>query len=148
MKTSKLYQLANSSPITRVNLKYGDELIKFNLAAEVKINLDMVEQELINQPTYYSFLIMLQSKLIRKFKDHQLEVRALFARKYESAKEEGENNELSRELAYSSEEYIEAHKTLNKYEQDMNDIIGCVKAFEQRKDLLQTLSANIRKERV
>lgn len=148
MKESTLLRIARTSSVGKVSLQYGDELIKFNLTKEVKIDPETIEDELLNQPTYYAFLIMLQSKLIRKFKDQEVEVRKIYAKLFEGNKDEGMANDLAKETAIANEKYTSAQKLLNEYEQNMNDIIGCVKSFEMRKDLLQTLSANIRKERL
>lgn len=143
----RLIDYSASSPIMRVKIKYNNEVFEFNLDTELRIIESKVTGHLMNQARSYAFVAMLHKKLIIKARDHQKHIsraRDLSISRYAesmqitAAKAKSANDPKVRKLEDQLIEIEEARDTIEV----------CVRAFEMRKDLIQTLSANIRKERV
>lgn len=153
LNKKSLKKQITSSSLMQVKLKYNGESFRFNLVDELSISPDKINSELKDQPTYYSFLLLLQSKLIVYKEDCERELSKIYARKYIKFSEKknpltGRNysDKLAKELAIDSEEYQSAYKKLLGAKNDLGIIQSCVRGFEQRSSLIQTLSANLRKE--
>lgn len=151
--SKKLRSLVKNSSLMEVKVKYNDETFRFNLNDELSINIDKINSELTEQPSYYSFLTLLQSKLIVFKEDCEREVDKIYAKKYSRLCEKINPNtnriysdKLAKELAIASEEYQKAFKKMLSAKNDVGIIQACVKGFDQRFSLIQTLSANLRKE--
>lgn len=148
-----LADFIKKNKITQVRIRYKKEFIKFNLYDELQINENIISQELTEQPSYYGFLTLLHKKLTRIMEDLEMEKDKTYSRLYLSKKDEV-NKSTSRPYpddsckayALQHEEYISVYKKYTSAKEDAGIIGGCVKSFEQRKDILQTLSANNRKE--
>lgn len=152
---SRLNKYARKSDLMNVQIKYGDEMFRFNLYQETKIKEESINQELQNQPSSYAFLIMLHKKLIGvKSSTESLKDRAYakafigYKTSVDDSTGRATSKEVAKEKAQIHKKYIEAEQAYLKANLNCNIIEACVRAFEQRKDILQTLSANQRKERV
>ena len=136
-----------------VRIKYGSEVFKFNLYRELIIDENKINTELQEQPGYYGFIGLLLVKLQRSKDDAEAELNKKSAHlfiKFKTKMNENTGRENSEKLAEAlvedSEEYIEATKRLNKLKESVGIIKQCLLAFEQRSSLIQSLSANRRKE--
>ncbi len=151
---SRLKQYARKSDLMNIKIRYGEEVFKFNLYKETKIDVDSLDRELKEQPSSYSFLTMLHKKLIKvKATKEALKDRA-FARAYvlhktaiDDSTGRATSKEVAKEKAQINKNFIKSQDEFIQATHDCNIIDSCVRAFEQRKDILQTLSANHRKER-
>jgi hypothetical protein len=137
-----------------VSIRYGEEKFKFNLFEELIINENKINTELKEQPSSYGFISMLQKKLIRRMKDKEREKDKTYGRLYlkykgELAEETGRytSDEVAKQKAIVNPEYQKSLEDLFMAEEEVGIITSCVRAFEQRSDLIQTISANLRKER-
>lgn len=136
-----------------ISVQYGNELITFNLNSELRINDDDLQGELITQPKYYGFLLLLQKKLTTEFEILKQRRKTIWAKLYLRAKGkmiEGTARQYTEEMAKS---WADSHKDFQRItsqciaaKDDADTIFAAVKAFEQRKDILQTLSSNNRKQ--
>jgi hypothetical protein len=153
-RDKKLLQYALKSNLMNVNISYGDEDFNFNLNSELVIDENKIDNEIKVQPSAYAFLGMLHKKLIRRSKEAEKimerKYHELFI-KFKSEKDEETHKSLNNDMVKAKiiknvtydtlwDEFIEA-------EHQAMIIEVCVKSFEQRSNLLQTLSANIRKEK-
>lgn len=137
-----------------ISIKYGDEKINFNLFEELIINENKINEEIKEQPSYYGFLLILKSKLERLKNDKQASVDKLFAELYVNYKSKVDSN-TNRPYANDyveakinrNKEYIKANQAVNKAIENLSIVNACVEAFNQRSYLLQSLSANVRKEK-
>lgn len=142
------------SSINHVHINYGGKVFEFNIYEEAKISEEAIEREITTQPSKYALLFILHKKLLAKFETLKQNRKGLYGRLLGVAKTRTSSN--GRPLTdKGSEAWVEAHKKYKKATEDCikaktdADILqGCVRAFEQRKDLMQTLSSNIRKERI
>lgn len=149
----RLKDYAGKSAIMEIKISYGGEVFKFNLSRELRIDERTINRELQEQPSSYAFLSLLHKKLYRKMKDTEQELNKIYARLYSKYLEEGKpeygrgpTKEALEQRVTKNKDY---QKSLTEYlnaEEDAKVLETCVRAFEQRKDIIQTLSANIRKE--
>lgn len=150
---SKLLKHAKSSSLNNITIKVGDENLKFNLYKELGIDDEQLDSDLISNSRIFGYLSIVYNRLTEKQKLLELEHDQLKGDIY---------NKLSKDInpttgrAYSKdaiELQLVKDKTFAKQEIDLirlktqvADIKACIAAFEQRKDLLQTASANRRAE--
>lgn len=142
------------SSINIVHINYGGKTFNFNIYEETKISEEAMEAEIKTQPSKYAFLFILHKKLLARFETLKQNREQLYARLYGQSK----SRVQASGRAYTDEAskaWVEGHKKYKtiteaciKAREDADILQGCVRAFEQRKDLLQTLSSNIRKERI
>ena len=148
----KLNQYANKSKLMNIIVKYGDEKFKFNLFEEAQINEDIIQKELLEQPSAYGFLGLLHEKLKKKAADVETTCKRKYAELYVEFKGQTGNlsgrppsDDLVREKININEEYMNLEDELNNIREKVGLISVCVKTFEQRASLIQTISANNRK---
>ncbi len=144
-----------NSELMNVTVKYGDETISFNLYSEVRIAEDKIDHEIQTQPSKYGFLLLIHKKLLTQFELAKTRRKKVWAKAYLSAKENKSqstgrlfNDDMAKAMADSDAKYIELSKLCIQLKDDADTIYSCVKAFEQRASLIQTLSSNLRKERI
>ena len=152
MKKGSLLKHAFNSELMNVIVKYGDETISFNLFAETIIDENIINREIHEQPSVYGFLGMLHKKLIRVELDLKRQMEKIYASMYIRHKELIDENtnrptadQLAKEKATVSAKYQNAIKRYHNAKHESEIIEVCVRTFEQRQALIQTLSANIRK---
>lgn len=148
----KIRKYASTSDLMKVKIIFKSESIKFNLFEELVVDEETINKEIQEQPSSYAFLAMLHVKLIRVAKDKKAEMEKEYAKKYTKFKStiDEETNRLypkeyAKEMAIKSDSFNEAIQVYHQAEENAGIIGACVKSFEQRKDLIQTLSANLRK---
>jgi len=150
----RINKYASRSKLMDIHVQLGDEVFRFNLYEELAISEARVNTELLDQASSYAFLGMLHKKLLRAAKDKELEVVKIYNEGYirfkkEINEETGKpiNDDLAKAKAATTSEYKLACTLAADIQEKTNLIKVCVDAFEQRKDLIQTISANLRKER-
>lgn len=141
-------------------IQIGDELVKFNLYEELRIRKGPdFENSVTDHAVIYGYLKTIQSRIIEEFDlaEHRLE--STYNRLYKKYKSPINNpyflktkkmptDDLSASLAKSHQSYIKAKENFITAKRAMNDFYGIIRAFEAKKDLIQTLSANQRKEKI
>lgn len=145
---SKIIEYSKNSDLMKIKIEYGGKVYGFNLDEELQIAETFMAKNMKNQPRQYAFLAMLHKKLIILSRDTNQEL----SRK---------KNELMAKIKpnFSTVKEADAHVAADKsvvalqnkllrIDEMVSTMEVAVRAFEMRKDLLQTLSANIRKERV
>jgi flagellar motility protein MotE (MotC chaperone) len=152
-----LRKLASESKIMEVELRYNGEKIKFHLGEELKITQNQMATEIKEQPKVYAFIAVLHKKLIIQYESLESEREKVFGKQYTFYKtskntkyyqeyHKPPSDDATKSLVLSSEKYTEHMTKLLAAKHDMLVIGSIVRAFEQKADLIQTLSANIRKE--
>lgn len=154
----RLKKYIKTSNITVVKIKFEGKTYLFNLESEVKIDREVVSNVIHEHPSKYSFILMLHKKIIGLSKRVELDMNVTYSRcylKYLTSKKSQYFKEMgtyptptiAKELAMKDPEYVESVKRYIELEEQKDTLEACVKAFENRASLLQTLSANNRKER-
>ena len=147
-----LSNIIKKTKLTRVSIRYKNELIKFNLLDELKIDENKITLELEHQPSYYGFLSTLHKKLLKIQEDNEMEKDKVYSQLFMSKKSDINRDtnrpfpdDYCKAYALSHKDYIEAYKNYTLAKENAGVLYSCVKSFEQRKDILQTISANNRK---
>jgi hypothetical protein len=150
---SRINKYASRSQLMDIHISLGSEVFRFNLYEELVISEARINQEILEQSSSYAFLGMLHKKLLRAVKDAELEVIKEYNQGYIRYKKEindetGKpiNDDLAKAKAATTKEYAAALARHSDLSEKTNLIKVCVDAFESRKDLIQTISANLRKE--
>ena len=150
---SKLLKYSRKSSLMDIQIKFGSEVFKFNLYKEIQISLSAIEEELKTQPSAYGFLSMLHKKLIRFHDDKESLKKRVYAQiylenKFKKNDETGRVNsdDAVKQMVELDEKHIKSVQELLDAKENMMMIESCVRSFEQRKDLLQSLNTNLRKE--
>jgi len=151
----KLNKYASGSRIMEVSFKIGRERFKFNLSEELKVDEDTVSRELMSQPNSYAFLLMIRAKLNKYVKNLDKEKKALRATKWEDLIQTKNpyttrpwtKDEIQFKLD-NDEEVDELDDKLMKRQYELELIDNCIRSFEQRSDLIRTLSANLRSQKL
>lgn len=139
-------------------IKYDGKTIKFNLHQELQINEDTINSDLEHQPQIYAFLTMLHTYFTKAAKEAEKDKDAAYGKaverlltshssKYYKERFSYPPANLAKELAKKDVFYVKkVQKHINII--DMRDRLKrAVESFEQRASLMQTISANTRKER-
>ena len=135
-------------------IELGQETFRFNLYEELAVTEASIQREIFDQASSYAFVGMLHKKLLKVVADKTLSVDTAWAKSYTWYK--GETNDdtgkpysddYAKQLANLDKEYLAAVAELNSITEKAGVLGICVKAFEERKDLIQTISANIRKDK-
>jgi len=151
-KGRKISKYTNSS-ITDVKIRFNGETFKFNLAEELSINEAKLNDELKEQPSYYGFMKMLQARLLTVKEDLERQADKTYASKYLKAAEAINpttnrvySDKAAIQKALANEDYNKILEKSIKAKEDYNIVDACVRSFEQRASLIQTLAANMRRE--
>jgi len=140
-----------NSSIMEVVIKYNGEVIEFDLAKELKINEDIIDDELKKQPSHFGFLLMLQAKLKKKFSEALGKKKRIQSDIWIDLK--GTTNPVTgakyqkediQAIVETDEDYCRAQKAVDKVASEVDIMEAAIRSFEQRSHLLQTLSANAR----
>lgn len=148
-----LLKYARTSSVMLIQINYGDEKFRFNLNKEAKITEVNLQKDLMTQPRAYAFLTMLHKRLLKILASKKIDEKKAFAKAYLKHKEalskithRPNSDDVARAKAELDINYLKAQREVINTNADVNNIEACVRTFEQRSSLLQTLSANRRKE--
>lgn len=148
-KIKPLAYWEDNTNIGIVDIELGDDHIVFNLKAELSFNPDSVNSKLNEQPTHYAFISMLYKRalIVKREKERILEKTR--AKLFSAYKTEGKiANDLAEAMVVKDIDYQRAYKEFLSISATVDILEVCVRSFEQRSMLMQTVSANIRKDRV
>ena len=150
----KIQKYASRSTLMDITIELGQETFKFNLNEELAVTEASVQREILEQASSYAFVGMLHKKLLKVVADRTLEVQKTWAKSYTWYKGEVNDDtgkpysdDYAKQLANLDKDYLAAVEALNNITEKAGVLGICVKAFEARKDLIQTISANIRKDK-
>lgn len=144
----KLLKFAEDSDIMNLKIRYNKEIFEFNLDEELRINESNLDAHLKGHSRGYAFLAMLHVKLKIKHRDQQKDVKRTKDKFFAKYIGKYKTNTQGEALMYSNHPEIQEKEDSLLRTEELRDMVEvCVRSFEQRKDLLQTLAANIRKEK-
>lgn len=153
-KKSKLKKLITKTDLMNISIVHGKDKIKFNLFEELVIDENKINEEITEQPSYFGYLSLLLNRLERVRDDKKAELTKVYSSlfiQYKGDTDDNTNRPLSNDLAeakvYTSTKYQKAMTNYNTAVENHGTIKSCVDAFYQRSHLIQSLSANVRKEK-
>jgi hypothetical protein len=137
-----------------ITIKYGKETIRFNLAEELKVSEISLNSDLKKQPSKYGFALLVVGKLKTRFEELKTQRRQIRGRLYRRAK--GMKLETTGRLMSDdhAKAWVESHPKFVRISRQcirakdaVDQMYAVVRAFEQRSNLIQTISSNIRNEK-
>lgn len=131
-----------------ISFKYKGKLVTINISRELEINENIINSQLKNIPSNYAFLCLLRDKIIKRRDKLEKEKDYAYSKAWLYYKESDNrlNNDTVSHKALTSKIYIKANDKYLKALDKANRFISICKAYESRERIIQTLSANIRKQ--
>lgn len=143
---TKLNKYASKAKLMHIRIKYNDEVFKFNLFEELQIVETKKNDQIKEHAQSAAFLLMLLKKFEILVKDLDKERKKVKATRLIKLRETSESVKVAEIRIDSDKKYITAVDALLEVEEVKGVLEACVTSFNDRKELLQTLSANVRKE--
>ncbi len=132
-----------------ITVKYKGEKIRINITNELGINEQIINNQLKESPSSYAFLLLLKSRslkerdLLERKKDIAYSEAYIY---YKNSGAKNITNEQANHKANTNKKYISYYNKWIKACNKADILIGLCKAYENRERILQTVSANLRKE--
>lgn len=150
MASIKEYVSTSKLPILKV--KYGGEEFVIDLAKEVRIRESLLNKEALIQPSNYAFIAILHKKIAALASKQETLCKRLYSKAYLKWRQKKNDStgrpypdDFCKEKAILDKDYQSAEDHLNNLREKESLLWVAVKAFEQRQSLIQTISANERK---
>lgn len=151
---TKSYAMDLNEKLLTLHLNVGGEKIKVNLLKELKLVRPTLSISLRHQPSHYAFIGMAHRSLLAELQAAELDLKRITSRvflKYAGSMNpttgRSYSNEMAREKTNISPKVIKAEDKVLEIRANVQKLELALRAFEQKKDIMQTLSANIRKEK-
>ncbi len=149
----KIIKYAKTSSLMDIDITWNGERFKFDLYQEIRIDADRITKEALIQPNAFAFLSMLHKKLVKKVAELETQCKRVYAQVYVKVKDQNNpktgrpySDDMCKEKVILNKKFQKAEDMLEAARADEQLIFSAVKAFEQRLYLIQTISANTRKE--
>lgn len=131
-----------------LEVKYKGKSYSINISEELSLDEKILNRQLKDSPSNYEFLCHLKDQACRKRDNLEREKDAVFSQVWLYFKESDNrmSNEAATHRATSNQKYQSYLKKYIRADYMANQLISICKAYENRERILQTLSANIRKQ--
>lgn len=141
--TVRIKEVKNDS----IEVIYQGKKIKINVTEELAISENVINSQLKELPSSYNFLLMLRTNAIkeRNLLDRQKDI--AYSESYIFYKDSGMVNEKANHKANTCSKYTTLYEKWLKACTKASTLDDICKSFEARQAIIQTLSANLRKER-
>ena len=132
-----------------LEVKYQGKKVKIDITKELTINESVINSQLKECPSNYAFLCFLRDKAIKTRDKLEKEKDRKFSElwTYFKGSDSKMTNDTATHRAISSKKYQDAEDAFLKASYEASKLISICKAYESRERILQTLSANLRKEK-
>jgi hypothetical protein len=131
-----------------ISVKYKGKLVTINIPKELSIDENIINSQLKNIPSSYAFLCLLRDNLIKKRDTLEREKNIAYSKAWLFYKESDNrlNNDTANHKAMVNPKYLSIEERYLKAVHKANKLISICRAYESRERIIQTLSANIRKQ--
>lgn len=131
-----------------ISVKYKGKLVTINITKELSIDENIINSQLKNIPSNYAFLCLLRDNLIKKRDTLEREKNIAYGKAWLFYKESDNrlNNDTANHKAMVNPKYLSIEERYLKAVHKANKLISICRAYESRERIIQTLSANIRKQ--
>lgn len=131
-----------------ISVKYKGKLVTINITKELSIDENIINSQLKNIPSSYAFLCLLRDNLIKKRDTLEREKNIAYNKAWLFYKESDNrlNNDTANHKAMVNPKYLSIEERYLKAVHKANKLISICRAYESRERIIQTLSANIRKQ--
>lgn len=131
-----------------ISVKYKGKLVTINITKELSIDENIINSQLKNIPSSYAFLCLLRDNLIKKRDTLEREKNIAYSKAWLFYKESDNrlNNDTANHKAMVNPKYLSIEERYLEAVHKANKLISICRAYESRERIIQTLSANIRKQ--
>lgn len=131
-----------------ISVKYKGKIVTINITKELSIDENIINSQLKNIPSIYAFLCLLRDNLIKKRDTLEREKNIAYSKAWLFYKESDNrlNNDTANHRAMVNPKYLSIEERYLKAVHKANKLISICRAYESRERIIQTLSANIRKQ--
>lgn len=131
-----------------LKVRYQGKIIRINITKELAINESIINSQLKDSPSSYAFLCMLKNKYIKERDklDREKEIAYSEAWLYYKSSDSKMNNDTANHKANTNKKYISIYNKWQKISNIAENLISICRAYENRENILRTISANLRKE--
>lgn len=131
-----------------ISVKYKGKIVTINIIKELSIDENIINSQLKNIPSSYAFLCLLRDNLIKKRDALEREKNIAYSKAWLFYKESDNrlNNDTANHKAMVNPKYLSIEERYLKAVHKANKLISICRAYESRERIIQTLSANIRKQ--
>lgn len=131
-----------------LKVRYQGKIIRINITKELSINESIINSQLKDSPSSYAFLCMLKNKYIKERDklDREKEIAYSEAWLYYKSSDSKMNNDTANHRANTNKKYISIYNKWQKISNIAENLISICRAYENRENILRTISANLRKE--
>lgn len=144
MEKDKISNIKDDS----LSFLYNGKKYEVDLTKELKIDEVTINHQLKELPSNYLFLCLQRDKAIQKRDKLERERDEAYSKAWIYYKDADSkmNNEMASHKASTNQKYISLNKSYQEAVYKANKLISICKAYESRERILQTLSANLRKQ--
>lgn len=131
-----------------LKVRYQGKIIRINITKELSMNESIINSQLKDSPSSYAFLCMLKNKYIKERDklDREKEIAYSEAWLYYKSSDSKMNNDTANHKANTNKKYISIYNKWQKISNIVENLISICRAYENRENILRTISANLRKE--
>lgn len=131
-----------------ISVKYKGKIVTINITKELSIDENIINSQLKNIPSSYAFLCLLRDNLIKKRDALEREKNIAYSKAWLFYKESDNrlNNDTANHKAMVNPKYLSIEERYLKAVHKANKLISICRAYESMERIIQTLSANIRKQ--
>ena len=131
-----------------ISVEYKGKIVTINITKELSIDENIINSQLKNIPSSYAFLCLLRDNLIKKRDTLEREKNIAYSKAWLFYKESDNrlNNDTANHKAMVNPKYLSIEERYLKAVHKANKLISICRAYESRERIIQTLSANIRKQ--
>jgi len=140
---SKLINFIEESRFMKYKIQIGGETIKINLAQELVIDEDGLNDEAKIQPRIFAFLSRIHKRLVREAKLAEVDKRKVKATRIEQLEKELSTTAAKAKVE-GDRKYLQALRIQIEWEYKADTLESILESFKQRANMIQTISANVR----
>lgn len=132
----------------KIIIKYHGKKVAISITEELRINENILNSQLKDIPSNYAFLCLVRDEAIRKRDKLERERDFAFSQVWVYFKETDSrmSNDLATHKATSNSKFQSKDRAFLKAKTRADRLISICKAYESRERILQTISANTRKQ--
>jgi hypothetical protein len=131
-----------------LEIHVGGKKVNVNLSKELAINENIINSQLKESPSSYSYLCSLRDRYIKQRDSLEREKDMAYSEAWIYYKESNDRmtNDMASHKANINRKYTSVLERYQRILYKANRLISICKAFENRERILQSINANIRKQ--
>lgn len=148
LKKTKIKSLNEAKKNLRFSFEYQGAKYDLDLSKELSIDENLLNTHLIDSPSNYAFLCLVRNHYLNLKEKLEREKETVYASIWYYYKDLYPKwvNEMVTQKTIANTKYQNISEKLEEINFTYNTISSICKAFESREKILQTLSANLRKQ--